>query len=181
MLKSLKLDEINGTRGASSFEHNRNQTLVAAVARFFAIQCNKEHRPENCASILFSDGCVVKSTPKKGQQHAFCAEELPWTDGSVLEFNQFCDNKGHWDASVADESLKRFALTCFKLSGGNLMLSGLKGVRKKNVCVLTAPMLLSKTDGDARASQCAKGMHEGFQREDEGVDGKEWLEQQETR
>lgn len=82
----------------------------------------------------------------------------------VPEFIHFCDSAGQWHEQAADESLLRFALTCFKLSGGDFMLAGLKGIRIDSVYYLTVPSLLSRTSNDATANECTKEYMKEFRK-----------------
>lgn len=166
MLKSLKLDEINRKKGPGSEEYHKNRAYVAAVANFFASKYNEEHRPEACARIKFLDGCVVERVCENGQLHVFYAEERLsiWGGTAKLKFTEFCDKAGQWDESVVDESLLRFVLTCFKLSGGDLLLSGLTGTRMGNELVLRGPTLLSKKSGNAHTGECTKEYMKHFRK-----------------
>eukprot|EP00797_Seminavis_robusta_P031177 Sro66_g037340.2 (466) ;mRNA; f:124505-125902 len=152
MLKSFKLDVIAGKTVPSNQDYYKSLAFVSAAARFLSCQYNSSHRPEHCDEIRFLNCYVIEASGRHWFAEHFVASERK--DSS--EFVEYMNAAGNWNEDVADESLLRFALTCFKLSGGDFMLTGLKGVRRGGFFVLTLPTLLSRNCVDPNISQCNK-------------------------
>ena len=152
MLKFCKIDIINDKLMMSHALY-RQKAIVSAQAIFLSREYNKDYRPDHCAKIYFLRGCFIDESVKNVGGRAFYAEEFV---SGAPEFVEFCDAAGNWNAQRADESLLRFAQTCFKLSGGDFMVTGLKGVRRAGIFVLKLPSLLTRTCSDPYASQCNK-------------------------
>jgi hypothetical protein len=150
----FKLDVLQGKTTPTSQLLYRQQAFISAVSKFLAIQYNKDHRPSHCAEIRFLEGGMIEEKDSKGR--SFYVECLPSSavvDAFMKGCKVFCDSEGIWNGQEIDETLLRFALTCFKLSGGDVMLTGLKGIRSGNAIYLSAPVLLSKI-GDPSVNSC---------------------------
>jgi hypothetical protein len=142
MMKSLEHDRIVGMSGKASQDYYERQAFVAAAAQCLAYQYNNnsKHKPDHCAKIQFLKGFVI--TEAGGRN--FYAEQFAGNE----PFTEFCDTYGKWDETHLDETLLRFVQTTFKLSGGDFMLAGLKGIRLEDRYLLTVPFVLSKRTTD---------------------------------
>lgn len=159
LLRSLKLDKSS----TGSKEHYMRFAYISSVAQFLARQYNNDHRPEHCEKIRFLPGYTVEEAAET--KRMFYAERYPGCPNGALEYTEYCDAAGKWDDRVASETLLRFVLTCFKLSGGDFMLAGLTGIRKGGAYVLASPSFLSRTVSDPHISQCNKEYMKQFRKD----------------
>lgn len=156
LISCFKLDVFYGKTTLMSLERYKRQAYISAVSRFLANQYNKDHRPDHCAEVRFLTGGVIEELSKQGIKRSYYVELLPSSISIYAVKNNcksFCDSEGIWNDEEVDETLLRFVLTCFNLSGGDVMVTGLKGIRRDNAIYLTAPSFLSKI-GDPIISPC---------------------------
>ena len=165
VLKSCKLDVLNASMSEKSESACRRQALVAAVARYLAVRYNKEQRPEHCVKIHFLNGYVVKGPLEHCQPRVFYAERALKSTQGGAKMSTFCYTTGKWNENKVDESLLRFALACFKLSGGDIMLAGFQGWRDGDAYVLTGPSVLSRTCRIAHTGDCTNEYMKGYRQE----------------
>ena len=122
----------------------------SAVASFLADEYNNKHRPEHCLRIHFLRSFVVHESFGE-KRRTFYVEQKPPRDVQT-----FCSPSGEWNEALANETLLRFAQSTFKLSGGELIVAGLKGIKCRDTFLLTGPVVLSRNTGTEIERECTK-------------------------
>jgi hypothetical protein len=150
-----KLDIIEKSqKSISSREGFSRQTYISAVARFLAKTYNSQHRPFHCLKIQFVPGSVVLGSGNSGDEAVLYTEPK---FAALSDMKEFCSPNGQWnEEEESNESLLRFCQMCFKLSGGDFMVVGLKGIICDEEIILTTPTFLSRRCSDNPISQCNK-------------------------
>jgi hypothetical protein len=150
-----KLDIIEKSKkGISSREGFSRQTYISAVARFLAKTYNSQHRPFHCLKIQFVAGSVVSGSDNSGHEVVLYTEPK---FAALSDMKEFCSRNGQWtEEEEINESLLRFCQMCLKLSGGDFMVVGLRGIIRDEEIILTTPTFLSRRCSDNHISPCNK-------------------------
>ena len=160
-LRPLDLDYVTGQHSDLAETHFTGLAFVSASARFLAKTYNKDHRPEGCKKIIFLVGTIlVEKCDDPINRRVFYAEtqrgnasRYTLCESDVVEF---CDSAGNWKKENVDESVLRFALMCHKLSTGDFILAGLRGVFDNGTIRMITPALLSGSSSNRLQAQCIK-------------------------
>ncbi len=124
----FKLDVLQGKTTPKSQGLYKQQAFISVVSKFLAIQYRKDNRPSHCAEVRFLEGGMIEEKDIKGRSF-YVVECLPSSavgDAFKKGCKVFCDSEGIWNDHEIDETLLQFAFTCFKLSGGDVMLTDSK-------------------------------------------------------
>lgn len=120
------------------------QMEISNIVYFLATEYNKSSRPRHCATIQCLQNCVIEETSdinESSGDRRFCAEPpLPIATGA--EFTKYSNNTGYWNDDEIDETLLRFTLYTYEITGEYLMVTDLQGIRKDGVYYLTDPVIL---------------------------------------
>lgn len=157
ILKGCKIDTLRGGSDFTSRTTCLSRLWSSTVARFLAKVYNKDHKPQHCRRIQFCSSWMIEEDEgdcSKGR--TFYVEEMlqPWKKKE--RYQVFCRSSGEWNETCADESLLRFVQTTFKISGGDLIVAGLKGIRFDDVFLLTDPVVLTRNAGTSAQKECTK-------------------------
>ncbi|KAL3922043.1 MAG: hypothetical protein SGILL_002421 [Bacillariaceae sp.] len=152
-VRSLKIDVLRSRTCSETELHYKNRAFASTVGRFMAQEYNLKHRPVECAKVCFVEGSVIVRNVEGGKR---CYYSEEWIESG--RFQHFCNSAGQWNESVMDETLLRFAISTFKVSGGDLVVVGLKGVfvEGENTFLLSTPTVLSKFGSNPCIGQCNK-------------------------
>lgn len=78
---------------------------------------------------------------EKSGNRRFCTEP-PLLIPPGAEFTKYSNNTRHWNDDGINETLLRFTLYTFKVTGKNLMVTDLQGIKKDGAYYLTDPVIL---------------------------------------